>query len=168
MNTPANQTDPNQPHQKAPDFELGDQQGQTHRLSQYLGQWVILYFYPKDDTPGCTSEACQFRDQFPSFNQLKAVILGLSPDDGDSHDRFTQKYNLPFTLLADTERKVCQLYDVWKEKTMYGQTRMGVVRTTVLIDPQGRIAHRWNNVKVDGHADQVLQAIHEASPSPKH
>jgi peroxiredoxin Q/BCP len=148
---------------KAPDFNLKDQEGKTHRLSDYRGRWVVLYFYPKDDTPGCTKEACQFRDQHADFSKINAAVLGVSPDDEASHAKFAKKFSLPFPLLADTDKTLCQAYDVWKEKNMYGIKRMGVVRTTVLIDPRGNIAHRWNNVKVDGHDQAILARIAELS-----
>lgn len=144
---------------KAPAFHLKDQAGKAHRLSDYQGKWVVLYFYPKDDTPGCTKEACQFRDQSKAFAGANATVLGVSPDDEASHDKFAKKFDLPFPLLADTERKTCEAYGVWKEKNMYGVKRMGVVRTTILIDPQGKTAHRWDNVKVDGHDQAILDKI---------
>ena len=161
MSEPASQpvADPTPVGSQAPAFTLKDQQGQTHRLSQYQGQWVVLYFYPKDNTPGCTKEACQFRDQSAQFDKVNAVILGVSPDDEASHAKFAHKFSLPFPLLADVEKEVCQQYGVWKEKNMYGLKRMGVVRTTVLIDPKGKIAHRWNNVKVADHDTAVIDKI---------
>ncbi|RGW18309.1 peroxiredoxin, partial [Ruminococcus sp. AF13-28] len=124
---------------KAPDFELPDQNGKIHRLSDYTGKKVILYFYPKDNTAGCTKQACGFSERYPQFTEKGAVILGVSKDSVSSHKRFEEKYGLAFTLLADPERKVIEAYDVWKEKKNYGKVSMGVVRTTYLIDEQGII-----------------------------
>ena len=145
--------------QPAPDFDLPDQAGKTHSLKDYQGQWVVLYFYPKDDTSGCTKEACQFRDGLPKFKKSKAVIMGVSPDDVKSHAKFAAKYELPFTLLADDGSKVCALYGVWQEKSMYGRKYMGVVRTTYVINPKGIVAQRFDKVSVDGHDQQVLEVI---------
>lgn len=150
-----------EPGRIAPDFTLPDQHGNRHRLKDYRGKWVVLYFYPKDNTTGCTSQACQFRDALLDFRKNDAVILGVSPDDTGSHQRFADKHNLPFTLLADTEQKVCTRYGVWQEKSMYGRKFMGVVRTTYLIAPDGRIAHRWDRVKVPNHAATVLAKLNE-------
>lgn len=147
--------------QPAPDFRLSDQTGRTHQLKQYRGKWVVLYFYPKDNTPGCTKEACQFRDDRPKFEKAGAVILGVSPDDEQSHQKFAAKYALPFDLLADSDAKICAAYGVWQKKTNYGRTYMGVARTTYLIDPQGMVAHRWDKVSVEGHHDEVLERIGE-------
>ena len=122
---------------KAPDFELPDQNGEMHKLSDYAGKKVILYFYPKDNTPGCTKQACGFSERYPQFTEKGAVILGVSKDSVASHKRFEEKYGLAFTLLADPERKVIEAYDVWKEKKNYGKVSMGVVRTTYLIDEHG-------------------------------
>jgi peroxiredoxin Q/BCP len=149
--------------QKAPAFTLADQTGHKHKLTDYLGQWVVLYFYPKDDTPGCTTEACQFRDTRADFDGKNAVVLGVSPDDEKSHQKFAEKFSLPFPLLADHEAKICQKYGVWQEKSMYGRTYMGVARTTYLIDPQGKVAQRWDKVSVAEHAEQVLAAL-DAQP----
>lgn len=143
----------------APDFALADQNGLTVRLSDFHGKQVVLYFYPKDDTPGCTKEACGFRDDFADFTKKGVVILGVSPDDPKSHKKFVEKYELPFTLLADTEKTVCQAYDVWKEKNMYGRKSMGVERTTFVIGPDGKIAKVFPKVKVDGHIANVLETI---------
>lgn len=145
----------------APDFSLLNQKNQPHRLRDYRGQWVVLYFYPKDDTSGCTVEACRFRDALADLKKRGAVVLGLSPDDEASHQKFAAKFALPFDLLADTEKKVCQAYGVWQEKSMYGRKYMGVVRTTYLIDPQGKVACRWDKVKPDGHDAQVLEKLDE-------
>lgn len=149
------------PGKPAPTFTLTDQSGEKHSLKDFKGQWVILYFYPKDNTSGCTRQACQFRDALPKFKKAGAVILGVSPDDEKSHARFVDKFDLPFTLLADTEQKVCTKYGVWQEKSMYGRKYMGVVRTTFLIDPSGKVAHRWDKVKVPGHEQAVMDKLKE-------
>jgi peroxiredoxin Q/BCP len=143
----------------APDFTLSDQQGKEVTLSRLKGSPVVLYFYPKDDTPGCTKEACAFRDAFAEYEEAGAKIFGVSPDAAESHARFITKYELPFTLLADTERKVCESYGVWKEKNMYGRKSMGVERTTFVIDGKGIVRRVFPKVKVDGHSDQVLEAV---------
>jgi len=143
----------------APDFALADQNGKTVKLSDFQGKHVVLYFYPKDDTPGCTKEACGFRDDYAKFTRKGIVILGVSPDDTKSHKKFVDKYELPFTLLADTEKSVCQAYDVWKEKNMYGRKSMGVERTTFVIGPDGKIEKIFPKVKVDGHIEKVFEAI---------
>jgi len=149
---------------KAPVFTLQDQAGEKHALKDFLGKAVVLYFYPKDDTSGCTAEACQFRDQAPDFKKSKSVVFGVSPDSVESHRKFVDKHELNFTLLADPkdaegDPKVCTKYGVWQEKSMYGRKYMGVVRTTYLIGPDGKVAERWDKVKVPGHADAVLEAI---------
>lgn len=146
---------------KAPAVALRDQHGQLHRLSQHAGQWVVLYFYPKDNTAGCTTEACGFRDQVPAFGSVNAVVLGVSPDDEKSHAKFAGKFELPFTLLADPDHKALASYGVWQEKSMYGRKYMGVVRTTYLIDPKGKVAARWDKVKVAGHIAQVLETLNK-------
>jgi peroxiredoxin Q/BCP len=146
------------PGKKAPAFSLKDQHGNTHRLSDYEGRHVILYFYPKDDTPGCTAEACAFRDALPDFSKVKATIVGISRDSVASHDKFKTKFALPFPLASDTDGKVCEAYGVWVEKSMYGRTYMGVERATFLIDGKGVIRNAWRKVKVDGHAEDVLEA----------
>lgn len=148
----------------APLFTLPDQNGDEFALRCFRGSPVVLYFYPKDDTSGCTDEACQFRDMFPKFEQSTAVIIGISPDSPESHRKFADKHKLPFTLLADEPGKddlpkVCDKYGVWQEKSMYGKKYMGVVRTTYLIGPDGKIARRWDKVKVSGHAEAVLEEI---------
>ena len=143
----------------APAFILSDQRGNEHRLTDYRGKWVVLYFYPKDDTTGCTKEACAFRDNHASLDRNGAVVLGVSPDDEMSHAKFAGKYNLPFALLADVGAKVCAQYGVWQEKSMYGRKYMGVVRTTYLIDPKGKVARRWDKVKVPGHIEAVREAL---------
>ena len=143
----------------APDFTLPTDTGDTLTLSSLRGQWVVLFAYPKDDTSGCTIEACEFRDALPRFDASKSVILGLSPDSVNSHVKFKAKFELPYTLLADEEKTVLQAYDVWKEKSMYGKKYMGVERTTFLIDPKGRIAKVFAKVKPAGHAAEVIAAI---------
>lgn len=143
----------------APDFALLTDTGETLTLSALKGRPVVLFFYPKDDTSGCTTEACEFRDLFPRFEQGKAVILGVSPDSVNSHAKFKAKYELPFTLLADTDKVMVQAYDVWKEKSMYGKKYMGVERTTFVIDAQGRIAKVFEKVKPEGHAAEVQSAL---------
>ena len=143
----------------APDFALPDQEGRTHRLSDYRGRWVVLYFYPKDDTPGCTKEACGFRDQMGSLKALDAVVLGVSADDVESHKRFAEKYGLNFPLLADPERQVIGAYGAWGKKNLYGKEGEGVRRQTFLIDPEGRIAKVWRKVSPEGHALEVAEAL---------
>lgn len=147
--------------QPAPAFSLNDQDGKTHTLADYKGKWVTIYFYPKDDTPGCTTEACQFRDEFGVLKKKNVVVLGVSPDDEKSHGKFAKKFSLPFPLLADTEKKMCEAYGVWGEKSMYGKKYMGVLRTTYLIDAKGKVAFRWDKVKADGHAAEVLAKLGE-------
>jgi thioredoxin-dependent peroxiredoxin len=151
-----------EPGQKAPAFSLKDQDGTTHTLSNYAGRPVILYFYPKDDTPGCTAEACAFRDNLPRFQTSKAQVLGVSILDEQSKAKFAGKYGLNFPLLADADHAVAEKYGVWQEKSRYGRTYMGVARTTYLIDPSGKVARRWDNVKVDGHAEDVLAEVNKA------
>ena len=144
----------------APDFSLPDETGKLHSLSDQRGRWTILYFYPEDDTPGCTTEACQFRDLTPK-KDTGADIWGVSPDNASSHRRFREKYDLPFTLLSDVDHAVAEQYGAWQEKTNYGRTYMGIVRSTYLIDPEGRIARAWPKVKADGHAAATLAALEE-------
>jgi len=144
---------------KAPDFKLQNQDGKTISLNEYKGKKVILYFYPKDDTPGCTKEACNFRDEFPKFGNIDAVILGVSPDSVASHKKFTEKYRLPFNLLSDEKKEVLENYGVWKQKNMLGKKYMGVERTTVVIDEEGKIKKIFPKVKVDGHNAEVLEAL---------
>ncbi len=143
----------------APDFTLDTDAGTPLTLSSLRGQPVVLFFYPKDDTSGCTTEACEFRDSFPRFDASKAVVLGISPDPVKSHVKFKAKYELPFTLLADIDKVAAQAYDVWKEKSMYGKKYMGVERTTFLIDAKGVVAHVFEKVKPAGHAEEVMTAI---------
>lgn len=144
---------------KAPDFTLLNQDGKNISLKDFKGKKVVLYFYPKDNTSGCTKEACSFRDDFPKFKKTDAIILGVSPDSVSSHKKFAEKYNLPFNLLADEDKKIVQLYDVWKEKSMYGKKYMGVERTTYIIDEEGKIKKIFNKVKVDGHNVEVMEAL---------
>ncbi|MBR4444367.1 MAG: peroxiredoxin [Solobacterium sp.] len=143
----------------APDFALADQNGNVHRLSDYRGQKVILYFYPKDNTAGCSKQACGFAERMPHFREKNAVVLGISKDSTASHKRFEEKYALPFTLLSDPEKEVIQLYDVWKEKNMYGKKVMGVVRSTYLIDEEGRIVKAMGNVKAASNPQDMLEAL---------
>lgn len=145
--------------QKAPDFSLNDQDGVKHTLSQYLGRWVLLYFYPKDDTPGCTKEACSLRDASKDFTKLKTVVLGVSTDNEKSHKKFAEKYALPFTLLADPDKKVIHLYGVWGRKKFMGREYDGTLRTSFLIDPTGKIAKIYESVKPDIHAQEVLESF---------
>jgi peroxiredoxin Q/BCP len=147
------------PGKKAPAFSLKDQHGKTHRLADYAGRPVVLYFYPKDDTPGCTKEACAFRDNLPKFNTSKAVVLGVSILDEASKARFAAKNNVTFPLLADADHAVAGKYGVWQEKSLYGRNFMGLVRTTYLIGGDGKVVKRWDKVKVDGHAEAVLAAV---------
>ena len=150
------------PGSKAPDFTLATDSGETLKLSSLKGKKVVLYFYPKADTPGCTKEACGFRDEFPRFGGADAVILGASPDPVKAVKKFKDKYSLPFTLLADEEHAVAEKYGVWVEKSMYGKTHMGVERTTFIIDSEGKVAKIFPKVKVDGHTAEVLEALNEA------
>ena len=147
------------PGKKAPAFSLKDQDGKTRRLADYAGRPVVLYFYPKDDTPGCTKEACAFRDNLPRFKPSKAVVLGVSILDEASKARFAEKYDLPFPLLADPDHSVAEKFGVWQKRSLYGRTYMGIARTTYLIGPDGKVAKRWDNVKVDGHAEAVLEVL---------
>lgn len=151
----------------APDFTLNDSNGNPVSLKDFRGKDVILYFYPKDDTPGCTKEACSFRDSYPEFEKLNAVVLGISADSENSHVKFADKYNLPFTLLSDPEKKVIQEYDVWKEKNNYGKKYMGIERTTFLIDKEGKIRKIFPKVKVDGHVDEILEVINNTEYQPQ-
>jgi peroxiredoxin Q/BCP len=144
---------------KAPAFTLKDQQGQTHRLSDYAGRPVVLYFYPKDDTPGCTKETCDFQAHLPTYKPSKAAVLGVSILDEKSKAKFANKYGVTFPLLADADHEVAEKYGVWQEKSRYGRKYMGIVRTTYLIGPDGKVAQRWDNVKVDGHAEAVADAL---------
>jgi peroxiredoxin Q/BCP len=143
----------------APDFELATDTGDRVKLSDLRGTPVVLYFYPKDDTPGCTKQACGIRDSYDAFRDAGAVVLGVSPDDEASHVKFKQKFELPFTLLADTEHSVAEEYDVWKERSMYGKTFMGIERSTFVIDRDGNVARAFRRVNPEAHADLVLAAL---------
>ena len=145
----------------APDVALPDEAGTIHHLADQRGRWTILYFYPADDTPGCTTEACQFRDLNESYADTGADVWGVSPDGASSHRKFREKFDLPFTLLSDVDHDVANRYGAWAEKTNYGKTYMGIVRSSYLIDPEGRIARAWPKVKADGHAAEVLSALEE-------
>jgi thioredoxin-dependent peroxiredoxin len=152
------------PGKNAPAFTLADEAGKKHALKDCAGKMVVLFFYPKDDTSGCTDEACQFRDLLPRFKRSKAVVFGVSPDSEKSHARFKAKHGLNFTLLSDPKGedgtpRVCEKYGVWVEKSMYGRKYMGVQRTTYLIGEDGKVIERWDKVKVPGHAETVLEAI---------
>jgi thioredoxin-dependent peroxiredoxin len=150
-----------EPGKKAPAFALKDQQGETHKLSDYAGRPVILYFYPKDDTPGCTTETCDFQSRLPKLKTSKAAVFGVSILDEKSKAKFATKHGITFPLLADADHAVAEKYGVWQEKSRYGRKYMGIVRTTYLIGADGKVAQRWDNVKVDGHADAVLAAVDE-------
>jgi len=141
----------------APAFSAPDQNGETHSLDQYKGQWVLLYFYPKDDTQGCTAEACTMRDNIVKMKDWKVTVIGVSTDDVDSHRKFADKYDLSFTLLADTEKKIVNAYGVWAEKSIYGKKYMGTLRNSFLIDPEGKIAKTYEDVKPEKHAKDVLR-----------
>ena len=143
----------------APDFKTADQDGERISLKDLRGRKVVLYFYPKDDTPGCTKEACSFRDGFSKFRKRKIEVLGVSADDEKSHKKFAEKYDLPFRLLADTDKEIVRNYGVWGEKSLYGRKFMGINRVTYVIDEKGKIAGVWPKVKPDGHADEILEAI---------
>jgi peroxiredoxin Q/BCP len=145
--------------QKAPDFSLPDENGKTHTLNEYAGKHVLLYFYPKDDTPGCTTEACNFRDDYSSYENANVVILGVSPDTSASHKKFKEKYQLPFTLLADENHQVCEFYKVWGLKKSFGKEYDGVHRTTYLIDPEGVIQEVFQNVSPANHSAEVLATL---------
>jgi peroxiredoxin Q/BCP len=143
----------------APDFEVLDDEGKPFRLESLRGTDVVLYFYPKADTPGCTKEACNFRDTISQFKEHGAAVIGVSPDEPGAQAKFKAKYELTFPLLADTDHKVAEAYGVWKEKSMYGKKYMGIERTTFLIGKDGRIRHIFEKVKPEGHADEVLAAM---------
>ena len=144
---------------QAPDFELKSDTGETLKLSQFRGRPVVLYFYPRDDTPGCTKEACAFRDAYDEYLARDAVILGVSRDGEASHQKFKQKYDLPFTLLSDPDHEVAEAYGVWAEKSMYGRKSMGIVRSTFVIAADGTVARAMRGIKVPGHSDKVLEAL---------
>ncbi|WP_405081659.1 thioredoxin-dependent thiol peroxidase [Paenibacillus chitinolyticus] len=146
---------------QAPDFELPANNGQQVKLSDFKGKKVVLYFYPKDMTPGCTTQACDFRDKHTEFESLNAVILGVSTDSLKRHEKFIDKYSLPFLLLADEDHAVAEIYGVWKEKSMYGKTFMGIERSTFLIDEEGVLLKEWRKVKVKGHIEEALTYLKE-------
>ena len=145
--------------EKAPAFSLKDQDGRTRKLADYTGRPVALYFYPKDDTPGCTKESCEFQEQLPKFKTQKAAVFGVSILDEASKAKFAEKFKLTFPLLADADHAVAEKYGVWQKKSLYGREFMGIVRTTYLIGADGKVARRWDNVKVDGHVEDVLEAV---------
>ena len=145
----------------APLFTLKNQDGKVISLSDFKGKAVVLYFYPKDDTPGCTTESCNFRDEFPKFGKMNAEIIGISADSVKSHKKFADKFKLPFHLLSDESREVIDKYDVWHEKSMFGRKYMGIVRTTFIINPSGKISKIFEKVNVDGHNNEVMEALKE-------
>jgi len=147
--------------QKAPDFEAVANNGETVKLSDFKGKHVVLYFYPKDMTPGCTTEACDFRDHHKSFADVNAVILGVSPDPQEKHQKFIEKHDLPFLLLVDEDHKIAELYDVWKLKKNFGKEYMGIERSTFIVDKDGKVAKEWRKVKVKGHVEEALEFIKE-------
>ena len=147
--------------QKAPDFAVLNDAGEKTKLSELKGKKVVLYFYPKDDTPGCTTEACAFRDGIAEIKKRGAVVLGVSADSVESHKKFKSKFDLNFPLLADTDKTIIEAYGVWKEKSMYGKKYMGIERTTFVIDEQGKIAHIFPKVKVQQHYDEVIDALEQ-------
>lgn len=144
---------------KAPDFTLIGSDKKEHKLSDYIGKKVVIYFYPKDNTPACSKEACLFRDNIDTFNELNTIVLGVSRDSLDSHDKFIDKLNIPFILLSDPDEKVCNLYEVMKEKNMFGKKKIGIERSTFIIDESGILKKIYRKVKVDGHVDKVLEDI---------
>ena len=148
-----------EPGAKAPAFSLPDQDGRKHSLKDHAGRPVVIYFYPKDDTPGCTREACDFRDALPALGKSKAAVLGVSILDSASKAKFAGKHRLTFPLLADEDHAVSEKYGTWTKKTLYGRTSMGIARTTYLIGADGKVVRRWDRVKVDGHAAEVLAAV---------
>ena len=152
---------------KAPDFTLKNQDDAPVKLGDLAGRWLVLYFYPKDDTPGCTVEACDFTAGIKQFEKLEATVLGCSPDSPESHRKFIAKHKLKIGLLSDPEHKALEKYGAWGEKNMYGRTTMGVIRSTVLIDPHGKVAHHWGKVKAAGHADAVKEKLKELRGSGK-
>ncbi|MFL5613495.1 MAG: thioredoxin-dependent thiol peroxidase [Gemmatimonadaceae bacterium] len=149
----------------APDFTAPTDSGDTLSLASLRGQRVVLYFYPKDDTPGCTVEACELRDAFPRFEGLQATVIGVSPDSVKSHQKFKKKFELPFTLVSDADHAIAEAYEAWGEKTMWGRKYMGVLRSTFVIDSDGRIAKIFRNVKPKGHAEEVTQVLSPAATS---
>ncbi len=152
-----------EPGDKAPAFRLEDHQGKTVALKDFAGKPVVVYFYPRDDTPGCTKEACQFNDNLRAFSRVGAAVVGISPDPPATHAAFRQKYMLTFPLLSDPGHEVMAAYGAWGEKTLYGKKTTGVIRSTFLIDAKGKVLRSWYSVKADGHAAKVLEALGEAS-----
>lgn len=150
-----------EPGQPAPDFTLPDQDGRPVSLSDFRGQPVVVYFYPKDDTPGCTTQACGIRDQWSEFEAAGAAVLGISPDSVESHAKFQGKYDLPHTLLADPDKQVMEPWGAWGEKVLYGKKSIGAIRSTVLVDAEGNVAKVWKRVQAKKHADQVLKALQD-------
>jgi thioredoxin-dependent peroxiredoxin len=142
-------------------FSLKDQGGNTHKLSDYRGRWVVLYFYPRDNTPGCTIQACGFRDSHEALAGYGAVVLGVSPDDRKSHQRFAERRGLCFPLLIDPDQQIATKYGVWRQKSLFGKKYMGIIRTTYLIDPGGKVVRRWDKVKVAGHVAEVVAVLAE-------
>jgi thioredoxin-dependent peroxiredoxin len=145
----------------APAFTLPDQDGKPVKLSDFKGQRVIVYFYPRDDTPGCTKEACQFNDNLKTFEKAGVAVLGISPDGAGAHTKFREKFTLKFPLLTDADKKVMEKYGAWGEKTLYGKKTVGTIRSTFLVGPTGKIERVWSHVRADGHAAKVLEAINE-------
>jgi thioredoxin-dependent peroxiredoxin len=146
-------------NKKAPNFSLPDQKGEIHELSDYKGKWLLIYFYPRDNTPGCTKEACGIRDSFPNFGKLNAKVLGVSKDSIESHKKFAEKFKLPFTLLSDERKEMLKAYVVWKKKKFMGREFMGIVRSSVLVNPQGKIVKIYKTVKPPEHANEVLEDL---------
>jgi peroxiredoxin Q/BCP len=144
---------------RAPEFSLPDEQGEIHNLSQYIGRWVVVYFYPKDDTPGCTTEACSFRDMNDAYKEQGIVVLGISKDTPAAHGKFIEKYKLPFALLSDTEKKIIKQYEAWGMKRRFGKEYEGILRTTYVIDPEGIIKRVYEQVKPEDHAQQIITDI---------
>ncbi|MDX1563817.1 MAG: peroxiredoxin [Phycisphaeraceae bacterium] len=146
---------------KAPAFTLKDQDGHKHKPADYKGRWLVLYFYPKDDTPGCTTQACEFTAGIKGLEKLDATVLGCSPDSPESHQKFIAKHKLKIDLLSDPTHKTMEKYGAWGEKNMYGKITEGVIRSTVILDPAGKVAHHWKRVKAKGHAEQVKKKLAE-------
>ncbi|RSK26162.1 thioredoxin-dependent thiol peroxidase [Bacillus sp. HMF5848] len=151
--------------QVAPDFTLPANNGETMTLSELRGKYVVLYFYPKDMTPGCTTEACDFRDKHEDFSNLNTIIVGVSPDPVARHEKFIEKYNLPFILLADEDNQAAEAFNVWKLKKNFGKEYMGIERSTFLIDPEGKIVKEWRKVKVKGHVEEALETLQDIQRS---
>ena len=150
----------------APQISLPDETGTTHRLADRRGSWTVVYFYPKDDTPGCTTEACGFRDLHGDLAEMGVEVWGISPDGSASHAAFRAKFGLPFTLLSDPDHAVAEAWGAWGEKSNYGKTYMGIIRSTFLVDPDGRVGRTWPKVRTEGHAAQVLDALRAAAGGP--